>query len=283
MERKMKVINRDNLISQVANACIEANIYLPEDVSSKLNELESGERSERALSILGQLRENRVVASKTKLPLCQDTGICVMFIKLGNRVQLDFDLYGALNEAIGKGYETGNLRKSVVADPLNRVNTGDNTPGVFHVELVQGDEFEIIIAPKGAGSENMSTIKMMNPQSTVEEVEAFIYDSVINSGGKPCPPIVVGVGIGGTFEKAALNAKRAVLEPIGKHNDKEHYASMEQRLIEKLNQSGVGPMGLGGDTTCLDVSIIEYPSHIASLPVAVNIQCHVARHKVVKF
>lgn len=205
-----------------------------------------------------------------------------MFIKVGNQVQIDFDLYEALNEGVRQGYELGNLRKSVVSDPLFRVNSGDNTPAIFHTELTIGDQLEILIAPKGAGSENMSKLQMMNPQSSIEEVEDFIYDAVINSGGKPCPPIIVGVGVGGTFEKAAENAKRACLEPVGKFNPKQEYEAIEKRLIERINQSGIGPMGLGGDSTCLDVSIKEMPCHIASLPVAVNIQCHVARHKVVK-
>lgn len=278
----MKVINRQQLIDKVAWACIDSNLYLSEDVVNKLDSLLEIETSERAKSILNQFEENRKIAAEKHLPLCQDTGICLMFIKLGNQVKIDFDLYEALNEGIRLGYERGHLRKSVVLDPLLRTNSGDNTPGIFHTELVIGDELEILIAPKGAGSENMSALNMMNPQSSIAEVESFIYDSVVNSGGKPCPPIVVGVGIGGTFEKAALNAKKACLEPIGSHNSKELYCNLERRLIESINKSGIGPMGLGGLSTCLDVSIIESPCHIASLPVAVNIQCHVARHKVVK-
>lgn len=279
----MKVINRQQLVSAVAAACIDANVYLSADVVERLEQLETVETSERAKSILGQFVQNRQIASETKLPLCQDTGICLMFIKIGNQVQIDFDLYEALNEGIRVGYAEGHLRKSVVEDPLFRQNSGDNTPGVFHTELTVGDQLEILIAPKGAGSENMSNLKMMNPQSSIQEVEDYIYDCVVNSGGKPCPPIVVGVGIGGTFEKAAVNAKRACLETIGDFNPKPQYRAIEERLIERINASGIGPMGLGGQSSCLDVSIREYPSHIASLPVAVNIQCHVARHKVVRF
>lgn len=279
----MKVINREQLVAAVAKACIDANIYLSDDVTDRLCELEANETNPRAKSIFEQFTANRQIADKTKLPLCQDTGICLMFIKVGNQVQIDFDLYQALNQGIRQGYEQGHLRKSVVADPLFRTNTGDNTPGIFHTELTIGDQLEILIAPKGAGSENMSNLKMMNPQSSIAEVEDYIYDCVVNSGGKPCPPIVVGVGIGGTFEKAALNAKRAVLDKVGNHNPKPEYMEIEKRLIERINQSGIGPMGLGGDSTCLDVSIIEYPAHIASLPVAVNIQCHVARHQKVVF
>lgn len=277
----MKVINRDQLIKAVAKACIESNIYLGDDVCNKLDELYNNENNQRAKSILGQFSINREIAAGSKLPLCQDTGICLMFIEVGYDVHIPFDLYEALNEGIRQGYNLGNLRKSVVADPLFRKNTGDNTPGIYHTKLVTGDNLKITIAPKGAGSENMSSLKMMNPQSTIEEVEDFIYDAVVNSGGKPCPPIVLGVGIGGTFEMSAVNAKKAVLEEIGKHNSKPEYEAMEKRLIERINNSGIGPMGLGGSSTCLDVSIIECASHIASLPVAVNIQCHVARHKEV--
>lgn len=279
----MKIIDRQELVEAVSKACIEANVYLAEDVTERLDQLTNTETSERAKSILNQFTENRQIAARTGLPLCQDTGICLMFIKVGNQVQIDFDLYEALNEGIRQGYMSGHLRKSVVNDPLFRQNSGDNTPGIFHTELCLGDQLEILIAPKGAGSENMSSLQMMNPQSSIEEVEDYIYDCVVNSGGKPCPPIVVGVGIGGTFEKAALNAKRACLETVGDFNPKLEYAQIEKRLIKRINQSGIGPMGLGGQSTCIDVSIREYPCHIASLPVAVNIQCHVARHKVVKF
>ncbi len=279
----MKTINREQLIEEVAKACIDSNIHLGDDVCKRLKQLEAEETNERAKSILDQFSQNRQIADQTRLPLCQDTGIVLMQIKLGNEVHLDFDLYEALNEGIRRGYDEGHLRKSVVKDPLFRTNSGDNTPGVFHTELVMGDSLEITIAPKGAGSENMSNLKMLTPQTPINEVEDYIYDCVVNSGGKPCPPIVVGVGVGGTFEKAALNAKAAVLEEIGKHNPKPEYAEMEKRLIERINASGIGPMGLGGNSTCLDVSIKEYPCHIASLPVAVNINCHVARHKVVKF
>lgn len=278
----MKKISREDLIAKVSKACIDANIYLSEDVTNQIDSLLASESNPRAKVILSELQENRSISAKTKLPLCQDTGICLMFIKIGNQVHLEFDLYEALNEAIRIGYDLGNLRKSVVKDPLFRENTKDNTPGVFHTELTMGDELEIMIAPKGAGSENMSSLKMMNPQSTVSEVEEYIYQSVVNSGGQPCPPIIVGIGLGGTFEMAALNAKKAVLQPVGEFNLKPEYQELEQRLISRINQSGIGPMGLGGDSSCLDVSIIEYPSHIASLAVAVNIQCHVARHKVVK-
>ncbi len=279
----MKKIDRKQLVAAIAEACIDSNIHLGSDVCHRLEQLQSTETNERAKSILDQFSQNRKIADSTRLPLCQDTGIVLMQIKLGNEVYLDFDLYEALNEGIRIGYEKGNLRKSVVSDPLFRVNSGDNTPGVFHTELVMGDSLEITLAPKGAGSENMSNLKMLTPQTPINEVEDYIFDCVVNSGGKPCPPIVVGVGIGGTFEKAAMNAKAAVLEEIGAHNPKPEYEAMEKRLIERINASGIGPMGLGGDSSCLDVSIREYPCHIASLPVAVNINCHVARHKVVKF
>ncbi len=278
----MRKINREQLIDKVAKACIEANLKLECDVEAKLKELQTNESHERGKSILNQIDQNMKISRERMIPLCQDTGIVVMFIKLGNQIQLDFDLYEALNEAIIRGYEAGNLRKSVVEDPLKRINTKTNAPGVYHVELTNDDTFEITIAPKGAGSENMSALKMFNPQTPKNEIEDYIIDVVCNAKGKPCPPIVVGVGIGGTFEKAAIMAKKAVLEPIGKFNYDEYYVEMEAELIKRINETGIGPMGLGGDGTCMDVSINQYPAHIASLAVAINIQCHVSRHKVVK-
>lgn len=278
----MKKINRGELVELVAEACINANLRLSNDVCTRIDELTSNETHPRAKSILEQIKENQSVAQEKRLPLCQDTGICLMIVKLGNQVSLDFDLYEALNEGIGIGYTRGNLRKSVVGDPLFRENTGDNTPGVIHVELTNDDTFEVIVAPKGAGSENMSNLKMFTPQTPIDEIEDYVYDCVCNAHGKPCPPIILGVGIGGTFEMAAINAKKAVLEPVGQHNSKHEYEQIEKRLINRINESGIGPMGLGGMSTCLDVSIRQHASHIASLAVAVNIQCHVARHEVIK-
>ncbi len=279
----MKVINKNQLIKDVSLACINANLQLTDDVIFGLNQLKSGEDNERALSIINQIEQNLELAKTQKIPMCQDTGIIIGMIRLGNQVKYDFDLYEAINEGIRIGYNQGNLRKSVVSDPLKRQNSGDNTPGVFHVELVQGDEFEITIAPKGAGSENMSNLKMFNPQTPISEIKTYIVDIIKNAKGKPCPPIIVGVGIGGTFEKAAIMAKKAVLKPVGQSNNDDFYAQIERDLLKEINNTGIGPMGLGGKSTCIDVHINQYASHIASLAVAVNIQCHVARHQVVKY
>ncbi len=279
----MKKINREQLIKDVSLACINANLQLTDDVIFGINQLKSKEDNERALSIIKQIEENLELAKTQKIPMCQDTGIVIGMIRLGNQVKYDFDLYEAINEGIRIGYNLGHLRKSVVSDPLKRVNSGDNTPGIFHVELVQGKEFEITIAPKGAGSENMSNLKMFNPQTPVEEIKAYIVDVIVNAKGKPCPPIIVGVGIGGTFEKAAIMAKKAVLKPVGQSHPDEFYAKIELDLLSRINNTGIGPMGLGGKSTCIDVHINQYASHIASLAVAVNIQCHVARHQVVRY
>lgn len=279
----MKTINREQLVKDVSLACINANLQLTDDVIFGINQLKSKEDNERALSIIKQIEENLELAKTQKIPMCQDTGIVIGMIRLGNKVEYDFDLYEAINEGIRLGYNLGHLRKSVVSDPLKRVNSGDNTPGIFHVELVQGDEFEITIAPKGAGSENMSNLKMFNPQTPIEEIKAHIVDVIVNAKGKPCPPIIVGVGIGGTFEKAAIMAKKAVLKPVGQSNPDEFYAEIELDLLSRINTTGIGPMGLGGKSTCIDVHINQYASHIASLAVAVNIQCHVARHQVVRY
>ncbi len=279
----MKIINRKQLVSDIANACVEANLKLSDDVSCALSDLKKVEDNKRAISILNQIDENLIIANYENIPMCQDTGIVLAFVKLGNRVKYDFDLYEAINEGVRLGYEQGHLRKSVVSDPLKRVNSGDNTPAVIHVELTNDDTFEILLAPKGAGSENMSSLKMFTPQSSVEDIKAYVLDAVINAKGKPCPPIIVGVGIGGTFEKAALMAKQAILKPVGVDHEDPFYAEIERDLKAQINQTGIGPMGLGGKSTCMDVNINTYASHIASLAVAVNIQCHVARHKVVKY
>lgn len=279
----MKEIKRDVLINDIKRACIEANLSLPCDVKKELNHLEGNEINPRAKSILNQIEQNVTLAKKESIPMCQDTGIMLAFVKIGNQVKYDFDLYKAINQGVREAYQEGNLRKSVVSDPLKRINSGDNTPAVIHVELSNDDTFEILLAPKGAGSENMSQLKMFNPQTPIDEIKTYILNCVINAKGKPCPPIIVGVGIGGTFEKAALMAKQAILKPIGLRNEDELYADIERSLIEEINKTGIGPMGLGGNSTCMDVKINQYASHIASLAVAVNIQCHVARHKVVSY
>lgn len=279
----MKQINRETLINDVKDASIKANLSLTSDVKDALVNLQESESSERAKSILKQIDDNVKLAKCTSIPMCQDTGIVLAFVKLGNQVTYDFDLTEAINEGVRLAYDQGNLRKSVVSDPLKRINSGDNTPSVIHVELTNDDTFEIMIAPKGAGSENMSQLKMFTPQTPIADIKAYVVDCVVNAQGKPCPPIIVGVGIGGTFEKAALMAKQAILKPVGQRNADDFYAEIEQDLINQINQTGIGPMGLGGKSTCMDVKINQYASHIASLAVAVNIQCHVARHQVVSY
>ncbi len=278
----MKIINRDQLINDVKVACIKANRELPCDVAKRIDEMRNTETNERAKTILHQFKENLQIAQEKQLPMCQDTGIVVGLIKLGNQVQYDFDLYEAINEGIRQGYADGNLRKSVVSNPVTRNNSGDNTPGVFHVELTGGEDFELTIAPKGAGSENMSALKMFTPQTPMAEIEQYVVDVVVNAKGKPCPPIIVGVGLGGTFEKAALMAKEAVLQPLESTSD-QAVVAMATKIKDMINKTGIGPMGLGGDSTCIGVNINTYAAHIASLAVAVNIQCHVSRHEVIKY
>ncbi len=279
----MKKINREQLVEDIKNACINANLTLTNDVSCAISNMRKIENNERAISILDQIEENLKIAKEDRIPMCQDTGIVLAFVKLGTMVQVDFDLSDAINEGVKLGYSEGNLRKSVVGDPLKRINSGDNSPAVIHFEVEHSDNFEILLAPKGAGSENMSQLKMFNPQTSIDEVKDYIVDCVVNAKGKPCPPIIVGVGVGGTFEKAAINAKKAILEPVGQRNSDEFYAEIEEDLLNKINSTNIGPMGLGGKATCMDVKINPYASHIASLAVAVNIQCHVARHQVVKY
>lgn len=276
---KSKIIDKDVLFDKIVESTIKCNLFLGDDVKLRLNELKDLETNQRAINIIEQLNENMNVAKEKKIPLCQDTGIVVAFVKIGNKVSIDFDLNSLINEAIANAYEIGNLRKSVVKDPLfKRENTLTNTPVVIHYDYVFGDDFEILIAPKGAGSENMSTLKMLNPTSNKKDVINYIVDVVKNAKGKPCPPIILGIGIGGTFEKAALEAKKACLMDVGSRNEIEFYSKMELELVEILNKTNIGPMGLGGKSTCLDVHIRTFSSHLASMCVAINIQCHMARH-----
>lgn len=250
------------------------------DVIAALKKAERIEESPTGKEIIRQILENSRIAKEERVPLCQDTGFCVVFLELGQNINISGgDLYQAVNEGVRQGYKEGFLRKSIVEDPLRRNNTGDNTPAVIHTEIVPGDKLRITVAPKGCGSENMSEIKMLTPGDGIEGVENFVVDRVDRSGGNPCPPVIVGVGIGGTFEKSALLAKKALLRTIGLRNPDSFYADLEKRLLEKINNLGLGPMGLGGRVTALDVFIETYPCHIAALPVAVNIQCHAARHK----
>lgn len=278
----MREINVKLIEDAVAKLCIEANHYLNEDIKECIAEKKHQETWHVAEDILTSIEENIRIAAEGVFPLCQDTGMACVFLEIGQDVHLTGgSMTDAVNSGVRKGYTQGYLRKSIVKDPLRRENTGDNTPAYIHCELTAGDKVKIIVAPKGFGSENMSQIKMLPPSAGEEGVKDFVVDVCRLAGANPCPPIVVGVGIGGTFDKAALMAKKALLIPVDKVNDDEYYADMEAELLERINSLGIGPQGFGGRTTALAVRIMTAPTHIAGLPVAVNINCHVSRHKEV--
>ena len=276
----MREISVKDVISRVKDLCIDANYNLGEDVEKALKEGYQKEESPTSKETLNQIIENVQIAKQGEFPLCQDTGFAVVFVDMGDQVFVkDGNLFDAINEGVRQGYKEGYLRKSILGDPIERKNTGDNTPAVIHMNVVKGDKLKITVAPKGGGSENMSEVKMMKPSDGVEGVKEFVIDMVRRSGSNPCPPIIVGVGIGGTFEKCAEMAKRALLREVGERNPNPFYAKLEEELLEKVNKLGIGPQGFGGRVTALDVHIETYPCHIASFPAAVNIQCHAARHK----
>ncbi len=276
----MRVVSTDTIIKNVKEMCIEANYYLSEDVKSRIIQAKEKEESPLGKQILKQLEENMEIAKKDQIPICQDTGMAVVFIKIGQDVHIEgMNLEDAINEGIRQGYVEGYLRKSVVKDPLIRENTKDNTPGIIHYEIVPGDKIDITVAPKGFGSENMSRVCMLKPADGIEGVKEAVLETVKLAGPNACPPVVVGVGIGGTFEKCALLAKKALTRDINTHNEIEYIKDMEEDLLEKINQMGIGPAGLGGRITALGVNIETYPTHIAGLPVAINMCCHVNRHK----
>lgn len=276
----MREINVSLITDAVADACVSANCNLPEDVLAALERGLQTEESPIGRDIFDQLIENARIAREEGVPICQDTGFTVIFVKIGQDVHISGGgLVEAINEGVRRGYKEGFLRKSIVAHPLERINTGDNTPAIIHTEIVPGDGLTILVAPKGGGSENMSGVRMLKPSDGVEGVKKFVVELVKSAGSNPCPPIIVGVGIGGTMEMAAIMAKRAVIREIGRESDKPYDAILEKELLELVNDTGVGPAGLGGRITALAVNVETYPAHIASLPVAVNIQCHAARHK----
>lgn len=276
----MRQISTEKIVEAVRQISMSAAYDLGKDVVGAIEKAKIVEESPVARGILDQVLENSKIARNESVPMCQDTGFAVLFVELGQDLQIvGGDLNAALNEGVRQGYKDGYLRKSIVGDPLERKNTGDNTPAVVHINIVPGDKMKIIIAPKGGGSENMSEVKMMKPSDGIQGVKDFVIDRVRRSGGNPCPPIIVGVGIGGTFEKCALLAKTALLREVGSRNPNKLYADLELELLDKINKLGIGPQGLGGTTTALDVHIETFPCHIASLPVAVNTQCHAARHK----
>ena len=274
----MRIIEAQRITETVRNLCIQANCHLGSDVKQCLNTAYAQETWPQAKDILARIIENFTIADEADVPVCLDTGVACVFLKIGQDVHIDGDLTEAVNEGVRQGYSQGYLRKSVVGDPLRRVNTGDNTPAMLYVELVPGDQVEITVAPKGFGSENMSQIKMLRPSDGVQGVKEFVLRVVEEAGPNPCPPIVVGVGIGGTFDKAAYLAKKALLRDVDQRSEEPFYAQLEQELLEEINSLGIGPQGFGGKTTALAVNIETYPTHIAGLPVAVNINCHVTRH-----
>ena len=274
----MREINAKDITAQVKRLCMEANSYLPEDIKEKINASEQAEPWALAKNILG-IRENYLIAEDAYVPVCQDTGVACVFMEIGQDVHVVGNLEEAVNEGVRQGYTEGCLRKSVVRDPLDRVNTTDNTPAMIYYDIVPGDGFKLTVAPKGFGSENMSQIKMLKPSDGLQGVKDFILKVVEDAGPNPCPPIVVGVGIGGTFDKCALLAKKALMRPLDSHNPDPFYADLEDEMLEKVNQLGIGPQGFGGKTTAIGLNIETMPTHIAGMPCAVNINCHVTRHK----
>lgn len=274
----MREIDSSIITKVVARLCIDANYHLPPDMKSQIIASSKEESWKTASIILDQIIENFNIADENLQPICQDTGLACVFLSIGQDVHINGNLEDAVNEGVRKGYSQGYLRKSVVADPLNRINTGDNTPAMIYYDICPGDKLKISVAPKGFGSENMSQIKMLKPSDGIEGVKDFIIKVVEDAGPNPCPPIVVGVGIGGSFDKAAYLAKKALLRPVDERNSEDFYAELEEELLEKINALGIGPQGFGGKTTALAVNIEKFPTHIAGLPVAVNINCHVTRH-----
>lgn len=275
----MKIIQTDQIIENIKEMCMEANYYLSEDMKNVLYDAADREESPLGCQILNQLKENLDIAGESQIPICQDTGMAVVFVSVGQDVKIEGgSLSDAINEGVRQGYTEGYLRKSVVKDPFFRENTKDNTPAVIHYDIVPGEELTLTLAPKGFGSENMSRIFMLKPADGMEGAKKAILSVVKEAGPNACPPVVVGVGIGGTFEKAALMAKQALTRKAGEHSEIPYVKEMEEELLNKINRLGIGPAGLGGTVTALAVNINTYPTHIAGLPVAVNMCCHVNRH-----
>lgn len=278
----MRKIHVKDITYHVERLCIEANYNLPKDIREAIQKAREVEESDVGKMVLDCMMQNEEIASQKQMAICQDTGMVVAKIDIGQDVHvIGGDITEAINEGVRNGYKKGYLRNSVVNDPLIRINTGDNTPAVIHYNIVPGDTLKITIAPKGFGSENMSSVKMLKPSDGEDGVKDFIIETVSKAGPNPCPPIIVGVGIGGTMEKAAQMAKFALMRPVEKRSDIEHIKNLEEELMVKINELGIGPSGLGGTTTVLGVNILTFPTHIAGLPVAVNIGCHVTRHKEV--
>ena len=277
----MKVINSQKITETVREMCINANCCLNDDVREALKKGSNEDKSDIAKNVLNRLLENADIANEKMVPICQDTGMAVFFIEIGKEVFVEGDtITEAVNKGVSAGYTEGFLRKSVVGDPLRRVNTKDNTPAIIYYDFVEGDKIKITFAPKGFGSENKGGLKMLNPSDGIDGVIDFVIDTVRKADANPCPPIVVGVGIGGTMDKACMIAKKALTRDIDSKNPDPFYAELEEKLLQKINKLGIGPAGLGGTTTALGVNVEVYPTHIAGLPVAVNINCHAARHAI---
>ena len=275
----MRTIHTDEMIRSIRDMCIEANLTLSEDMKCRLKNAKETEKTPLGKQILSQLNENMKIAQEEQIPICQDTGMAVVFLNIGQDLHIEgMDLHDAVNEGVRQGYREGYLRKSVVKDPLIRENTKDNTPAIVHIDIVSGDKLEILVAPKGFGSENMSRVFMLKPADGAEGVRKSVLEAVKDAGPNACPPMVVGVGLGGSFEKAAFLAKKALTRNLDQRSEKEHIRILEEELLQEINQLGIGPGGLGGSTTALGVNIVTYPTHIAGMPLAVNICCHVNRH-----
>ena len=275
----MREIQAEKITEVVRRLCIEANCHLPADVRARIEQARKEEPWAPAQEILDRIIENYNIADQTDMPVCQDTGVACVFLEVGQDVHVNGDIREAVNAGVRAGYADGFLRKSVVGDPIERKNTGDNTPAMLYFDIVPGDRLKITVAPKGFGSENMSQVKMLKPADGLQGVKDFVLKCVEDAGPNPCPPVVVGVGIGGTFDKAAFMAKKALMRPVDQHNAEPFYADLEKELLEKINATGIGPQGFGGKTYALAVNIEKFATHIAGLPVAVNINCHVTRHQ----
>ena len=277
----IRTVNTDDIVKNIKEMCIEANHYLSKDMDKAMKDATASEKSELGRKILNQLQENLKIADEEMIPICQDTGLAVIFLEVGQDVHFDgMAIEDAVNEGVRQGYTEGYLRKSVVGDPIIRENTKDNTPAVIHYSIVPGDKVKITLAPKGFGSENMSRVFMLKPADGIEGVKNAILTAVKDAGPNACPPMVVGVGVGGTFEKCAILAKKALTRPVDEHSDIPYVRELEEEMLTKINRLGIGPGGLGGTTTALAVNVNTYATHIAGLPVAVNICCHVNRHVV---
>ena len=276
----MREIQASLITDTIERLCIEANQVLPEDIKNSIQACRASEDGQIACGILDNIIENYEIAENEQVPICQDTGMACVFLEIGQDVHIaGGDLTEAVNEGVRRGYTNGYLRKSVVKDPVRRGNTGDNTPAMLYTEIVPGENIKITVGPKGFGSENMSAIRMFKPSAGIEGIKDFIIETVETAGPNPCPPMVVGVGIGGTFDKAALLAKKALMRPVDSENEDSYYADLEKEMLEKINQLGIGPQGFGGKTTAIGLNIETMPTHIAGMPCAINISCHVTRHK----